>query len=608
MSEHTDEVLANLSPSEAIHMQVSRDVTNRTNWEHRQRRWRRKRLRERNQKRRHYPGYPNFLEPIIDDNVNDLTDAETSIFFSGSRNLASFMPLDQKSVELKRNMEVSFDYYLRILLDKRSTIEGLMDTKNVGGMSIAKMTLNADIIPGELVPDFDMVDPLDLIVPVGTRRLAKAERIAHAIRFTEREFRNEAEARDWDNVDKVIKAAKDSESNMDEDGASRGRHQDQIDIGSDPGLDSLNKMATSLSWINVWEIYHYNDKREKVVTILAPVVPELTLSSFPWIYEPKELPVGGSDEVALQVEDRSWPFVQFRKESRSPYYYDTRGLGETLLDNQKAATQMKNVTGVNLDFSAMPFYRGSKATGTNFKFRPGSHVPNDFEIVKGPSLDLNIEALADRERAIASRRAGSPKGSLSTVGGGKTPKTAREVSSADRSAGMTSSNSVMRFTEPLGELLHMMWEYIKNNPVDLPGSIAGNFIIVTAAQIRETNYKVIPTISSRNANPDFIMAQLIGLTPLLQNNPFIKQAEFTKFMIDQIDPMITEMIVVDPEGGDSPIEQQVQGLQKAVEGIVNILRNQNQTLEANANADMEAAAQQEQEQAVAEATQEPVVA
>ncbi len=117
--------------------------------------------------------------------------------------------------------------------------------------------------------------------------------------------------------------------------------------------------------------------------------------------------------------------------------------------------------------------------------------------------------------------------------------------------------------------------------------------MLSADDIRNTNFTLVPTISGRNANPEFILIQLTNMMPLLQNNPRIKQVGVTRYLLDQIDPMITELITINPEteglpGSDVPLVQTVEQLVQAVQELLEQVGKNTEFLTVQAQNDVEA--------------------
>lgn len=548
---------------------VMQDIDDRRDWSEQQRKWRRVRLGLDRKQKLPYPGAPDLLEPIIDDNACALTSAENSIMWS-SRVLATFLPLDAQAMPYKRVAERGFDTLLRITLDCRAKIENLFDVKNERGMSIAKLVVNDTALPGELLPDFEPLDPLDVVVPKGTRKIRDADRVTHIIRYTEREFTQEALKRGWTGWEQVLDQLSVREKRSggelpegDEYGVSRSRGG-----GKDTEKSSQAEVC-------VWETYHWQTQDgaapKKRVTVMCPDFPEIVMHDADWRWPDVVTPVpmppsvpGQMPGVAVSVTpgaERAWPFVQFRFENRALGYYDVRGVAEKLLDSQKEATSNKNAKALVMDYCAKPFLKGDKSMFTSFRFRPGDVLPNGAELVIPPRVDPVFDYNMDLARAGASRRVGAPQGALSSVDRTRDAKTATEVSQSAVNSNMLSSDAVERFCEPLGELFNQMWEYLKNNPPS-GGLVAveGQNVMDVPVECFKQRFLIIPGVSGRSANPDLILRQLGVIAQLLtafpQAGQFIKGADMAAFLFDQIDPKLTPNLIA-MLNGPAPIEQQV---------------------------------------------------
>ena len=132
-----------------LHKKINKDLSSREQWRETVIRLRRARLGER-KKQLAYPGAPNFIEPIIDDNVRSVTSTENQILWS-SRYLAHFIPLDSKAQDLKRKAEVAFDTLLRFSTDFRSKIETSLDSKNADGMAVANGRIYLSCSNGRMI-------------------------------------------------------------------------------------------------------------------------------------------------------------------------------------------------------------------------------------------------------------------------------------------------------------------------------------------------------------------------------------------------------------------------------------------------------------------------
>lgn len=561
--------------SKELYNLIQNDITDRNDFAARQRERRRERLCSNMMKRLPYPGSPDLREPLIDDYVTHITANEMNILWS-ARVLAVFYATTSDSLRFKRYAESAFDLLLKRILNVRSKIESALDCKNERGFSICQMTVNTTAMQNEVLPDFEPVDPIDVVVPTVCRRISEADRITRIYRYTEREFYEEGKRNGWNNVQKVIEkfseSEGDDESGNDYSGESRTKN----------GEDSSQYHGKE---IIVYECYHYKKSDSGVynkwVTIFCMHAPEVELKSFEWRWPDKTESEAVYDQNGMLVRpeiiaignDRPWPFVQFRYENRTQFYHDTRGIADKLKQDQKIATTNLRLKALMMDYTAKPFLRGPASISSSFKWRPGDRLPEGTEVVAMAAPTQVFDYNADLARASAARRVGSPEGSISSVIKNKERKTAAEVNQTASQNDVFSTNSVERFCEPLSELFQMMWDYLKNNKVPL---LFSNNQIAEKIPMEVYNHDfiVLAGPSGKSANPDLIAAQIQSLAFLIQSYPamgqFIRGHELLKLITDQIDPKLTELIVVDPQvvpgPGQAPIEQQLAQLQQLVMG------------------------------------------
>lgn len=565
----------------ALYDLLSEDLKARHEWSESQRAARRSRLREKlTANRLPYPGAPNLIEPLVDDNTRSLVSAENSILWS-SRTLAVMVPVTREAFGSKSIAEAVFDTLLRVTLDVRAKLENICDTKNERGFGVAMLTANATARPGYVLPDFEPVEPLNLIVPAGTRRLRDADRICYIERFSEREFWAAAMDRGWDEptAHKVWEKYRElmSERGTDESGEERTRWM-------------LNEMTVQQHEIVVWRVFHYRRETEgslalrKWVVEFCPTSPDLVLREMPWRWEDeyRDAPVvdagtGGividpagspvvQQELVKPGEDRPWPFVQFRFENRSMFFYDCRGIAQLLEDDQKFASNNLNAKGVMMDYTCRPFLKytgmGTPVELNSWRMKPGSTIPNGLEFAIPPRVDPIFDSNIEQMRQAAARRVGAQLGSYAGPSTSRGQQTATEVATTSRNATSLNGDAVERFAESLGELFTQMWEFLSHHPAPLLAIINGE-----AQEVDESLFAlpflVVPSISGRNANPELIIRQMLMVSQVFamapQMSQFIRGGEFCRWLFDQIDPKITPLVIADTTGmqGGAPIEQMV---------------------------------------------------
>ncbi|WP_428412025.1 hypothetical protein [Pararhizobium sp.] len=573
MSDFTD----NVTVSKFLHDAVTRDLNDRHSWHGRILRLRRSRLGER-KKNLMYPNAPNFLEPIIDDNVRSLTSTENQILWS-TRHVAQFIPLDARAAAQKRYAEEAFHNMLTMVLSARAKINALIDRKNQDGMGIAKLVRNHSAYEQVFgtpaaIPDFEVRDILDTIVPTNTRNIQDAKRICDILRFSVDEFKRVGKERGWNNIDQVTRVCK-----------KKAEHNEsELDAGA-PLMIGVNKAHASEDIILVWEIYYIAKDGQRRVILFCPHAPEFILKHFTWRwptrFEIKVVQHQGkavTEVTEIKPPPRRWPHFQMRYEDRNDFYHDVRGVAELLDDHQKAATQYLNLKGIQMDFTAKPMLRTNGPVNTlqNFFWRPGDVLPNGVDFARPPEMSRMLDFSVDLERASSARRVGAPFGSLSSIDRRKEAKTATEVQQEALTSTLLSTDAIARFTEPLSDLFNEMWQMLRHEPVPLP-IVTGQDVRMLSEELFSVPFKVTAAANNRNSNPDFILSQLAVLAPYFQNNPFIKVDELTKLAVDQINPALTEVIVVDADEG-STVEQRLSMIEQALGQVAQSQQAANQLL------------------------------
>jgi hypothetical protein len=273
-----------------------------------------------------------------------------------------------------------------------------------------------------------------------------------------------------------------------------------------------------------------------------------------------------------------------RNENRETTFYDTRGDAELLLDNQKEATAYMNAKGVQLDFFAKPMFKGSKKNGGKATFSPGSYLPEGTEPVNMPQISSVFDFGADSARAKAARRSGASQGGFAKAGG-RGDKTATQVNAEQLNASRQVNVSSIRDGDPLSEFFFMMWEFLRHNPIPLPMfENETQFKGMTDGGLFQLPYLIQAAANAQNANPDFVLQQMMTLGPMLQQSQFVRQDELMRLIVDQVNPHVTKRLVVNPDEmgpqGQPTINQQLQQMQQGMEQMMQGLQQIGQQVQA----------------------------
>jgi hypothetical protein len=583
---------------------VEQDLNDRKEWTERVENNLKFRLGERrNKPKRWYQGQPDYVDPIIDENVRTATAREIRTLFDASARMAVFLPLNEEGQEHTRRMESAFDTMLRLVLGIRGKLTALFDMKNSIGMATALVTENNDVykklfgMPGRL-PDFEPIDPRNVVVPTRTTRLRDADRLCHIARYSVGSFKRKAKELQWDTgaVDRIVASTADRD-----DSSNTTRSTHGIDTGSSiHGVPkALDKEAIKVSdnEIVVHYYYHWRDNMKWRCTYCPDVTDDgAILSEVPWIW---------TDGI-----DREWPVVQFRFEDRTMDYYDVRGISDLTIHDQEIASAYSNLRQMHWDFHAMPMVSGARDGNHNFRLSPGAKLPDGIQMVQAPKLDAGLVLEEDRHAAKAARHAGSGQGSIANVGRGGERKTATEVINQSNIEGEFNNDGVARFSEGVSDLFQQMWDFVRHNPINLPilqvsgqeeGGAGGKFGgMVESETLAQFPVLVQSTPHHQSASPLFQLQQILSLQSVWAGNPHVEMNELTRYMFDLITPRMAGRLVIDPsaqgEAGMPSLDVRQGMLEQALGQMGEQMRNMQEFVEEIARSEEEEERQMEEEQ------------
>lgn len=538
------QIAENATDSRRLYDLTCRDLESRDNWAQDIIHLRDMRLGMR-KKSTAYPGAPNWVDPIIDDNVNKLTAMEYGILKS-TKNFVAFIPLSPQSAVVREQVETAFNFVLQMMTDFETILNVALDQKNQDGMSYVSLSPSPDNysrimgIPGAL-PEMVLHDPLEVIIPVGCKDLQKASRYTLIYRFTPEQFQREAEVREWNVpeplqrtlVDNSVAGARVSYGREDKKAGRKVRY-------------GITDVPDHENYIIVWRTFGYASDGSKKSWWYCIEYPDEPLQVDEWVWE--------------NGEEREWELYQFRFENRNQDLLDVRGVANMLRDNQQAANQFNNLKGIMFDFTGKPAMRKMSdfvGNAQTVRFLPGEDMTG-WEIVENPDVSQQFNFEANFEREKAERRVGSMSSAVSGENPGRDRITATEVQRQSLNSQILSVNAIQRFSRTLSKIFSGMWNYLRHNPIPLPfmSQDMKQFQMLPES-IYQLPFLVISSASARSADPIFRLQQLTMLQPYLINE-WVHQDVVSRYAINLFDPFLADIAV--PQDGRTKIEQVVQVL------------------------------------------------
>lgn len=553
-----------------------------------------------------YQKAPNNVVRIIDDTVREKTDQEMTMIWN-TNNIAVFIPTGEVTVpeNVRVMAQQAFDTYLRYICDYRKKKEQSVDTKNARGFCPVKITRRKHHRYG-VIPDFEWVDPKDAIFPVDCKDPQEVDVHAHVLRMNKRTLLEMVDIDGWNKyavneLVRLLSSKKDGEAEVTE-----STYDDQSTLKVTETLTGINCSDARQDKIVIWEIPHYArqwdvdhageakiEKGRKCIAYICPDHPSLLLHIKPH-REPDEFaPLSPEEQILEDImaqeegrepktvkkvaegRDLPWEFVQHRYENRSPYWYDTWGIGHTCLDNQIIATAEKNAKLSMIDYTQKPMFKQNGEAPTNqqnITVKPGTILPAGVEpIFMGSGYWQSLDFDIDGERRDASKRAATATYQYSENVNGQKEKTAAEVKSTDAKIALVSSASVQRFNDADKELFMQLWDDMRRLKVRLPIIRSGKFIGVTTDEMYQYEFIIVPAASERTLNPDlqFVKDQSIANFALAYAQMLpIDVGATIEYIVNHASPQMANVMFFDPSKqgpqGQPPVYNAIQKLSQGV--------------------------------------------
>ena len=480
---------------------IKSDIDDRGVWEQYDKTIREMRMGYRRETSQQYPEGPNYVEMIIDDVVTGKTDQEIAMYWNAPRMayVASMVPLDDK---FRLAMEIGFDAYVRYIIKPRAKFELAMDTKNLRGFAVLKQTRTYSHLLKQMVPDFIVIDNLDLVVPAFTTTVESATRLCHIIKKTKGEYKRWVKDKtasgielDMELVNKILNSG------------NKNREEDVKEQSNE-----IAGITTSVNseWIVLWEVCNIAEEDkpeinvtegERVITMISPDYPDEPLFEVAW-----RNPDGSP---------RKWPYVQPRYECRSDLWYDARGGGHLCMDDQIEATSVRNARDTFLDYFARPMFENESGENTNnITFSPGSQLPRGVKPAMMPQAPPQFDFLINNNRQTCGRRLGVSavynfSGNMSESR--KTQKTLGEVQIDEGRSSSMSATSVDRFNEPISDIFQLIWEDLARMRLQFPILIPGKSVEYIDPSAYDGQVLMIPAASAKNLNPEVQLGKSVML-------------------------------------------------------------------------------------------------
>jgi hypothetical protein len=501
--------------SRELHKLVISDLSARKNgWEEKQRvfyEMRHEGLRRRNKP---FPGAADLHYPLTDGMIDKLKPFYFAQIF-GQELLAAFIAKDEQPPEVTAAVAGWFDYQMKERSNFFDESLALIDLMLMCGTAPVKVWWE----PSRKEIQFDAIDPLFFVVPAGAANLEKCDRLTHIMQMSVGEYkRNSRYNHDADVIQRIRGKGiveNDSGGKQDEkytrEGITHGETDEQIVL---------------------WETYEREGERILVHTY-APCNPDVEIRK----------------TFALPAVYKGMPFVDFPAEVKDKGYYASRGVVEREGPFEAYLTRVWNEKADAMAFLNRPMFthEGPRSALGNIALIPGQILPGNVKRVEMGSVPFDFDQEMLNTRMTAEYHMAMPDFGLGQKGNLNKPKTATEVQAQTAMMTQTTDLRGWSFRRRMAILFQKAYSILRRYAKEDLGFVVNGGMQSVEAAALEREYAIQPEGTPDNWNRAARQQRAAQRLQMFANNPFVKQGELVRSVLEEDDPRLVRKIFDDPQ-------------------------------------------------------------
>lgn len=500
------------------HSEILDAVKNRSTWESRQATWYKMRHDGLRRLNKPFPGASDAHFPLGDMQIEKLKPFYLAQLYANDT-VAAFTSLRQEHVAAQNEAALWMDYQLK----EESNFEDEI------AIAVDKM-LNCAVVPVKVYWDvaeerlaFEAINPIHLIVPTHTGRLAKADWLVHVQHYSKQAYKRVKE------FDQSVETMAAITGGNDE---TKSGAYDQAKLSREGITDSANKDI-----IVVWEVYSRDDNGKWIIDTYSPAAPDRPLR--PAFGLPYQKGIFGGKMPPP-------PFFEMTMERKDRGYYDPRSVMERLAPFESSLCKDWNTRNDYQTLTCNPLFSAENGTANtqNLRMMPGQILPFKLTAVQMPPVPIDISQNMAGTRSVADQLIAAPDFGTGNQQDGNKPKTAKEVSLIAGVMGQAADMRTRGFRRELGQGLRMAWALL----IQYAPTRLDYFNVDGFAQLPSTalagSYRIEVNASGDNWNRGMVVQQKQNMFTMFKDDPYINQEELRRDLLNAMDPRMTKRLFV----------------------------------------------------------------
>ena len=376
---------------------------------------------------------------------------------------------------------------------------------------------------------FDSVDPMQFVVPAHTNELSAADWCVQVHQVSLDAYkRNENWCQDAEFVARLAAPAP-SVSN----GAT---------VAAKFSREGLTHAADDQTVV-LWEVYYRTTDSVLRTFTMSPLVSDKLVR----------------DEMEFPYDHGQLPFVEFNCEVKDKGYFSSRGIPERVGPLQTSMTRMWNEKLDALAFYGKPVFVSDNPLGNpgNVRVVPGQVLPFAIRKVDMGQPPVQWDGEMMGHRLTAEQLIGVPDAGLSNQMHANERRTASEVNLIGSLMSQVVDLRSRVFRRSLATAFQQAWLlYVQHDKAGLDYFYRNELMALPPTALSD-EYRIEPLASADNFNKQFVFQKKVARFQMLQNNPYVNQAELVRDLIAADDPQDIKRLFMDSDqqSGDQMEDQ-----------------------------------------------------
>jgi hypothetical protein len=494
------------------HAEILQAVKDRQKWEDRQATWYKMRHNGLRRVNKPFPGASDLHFPLADMQIEKLKPFYLSQIYAADT-IPSFLAKKNEASAMATEAALWFDSQLKHETNFEDEI----------AIGVDKM-LNCAVVPFKVYWEaqrerlaFEAINPIHLIVPAYTGRLADADWIVHVQKYSKHAYARVPEFNKKAETMAAICGAKG------EDGANTAGSYETTKTERE-GITTTQEKGQ----IIVWEVFTRADDGQWEVATYSPSAPTLALRPV------FRLPY---NRGAFADKLPPPPFFELTMERKDRGYYDPRGVVERVAPFETSLCKDWNTMkdwqtqSTNLTYSAP---NGIPANTGTLRHVPGQIYPFALQALTVPPAPVDIAEAMQGTRSVAEQLIGAPD--FGTQQQGRDNKTAKEVTLIANVMGQSTDNRGRQFRRELGTGLRLAWAIcLQYCEARLNYRTTEGFAELTPEALQQ-DYQIELNASGDNWNRQQVIQQAQAMFQMFRGDPFVDQYELRRDVLNALDP------------------------------------------------------------------------